>query len=358
MNFREPDDFDKLGGFDDEEIINEPIDDSTKKTTIQEPTESVKEPEKFVENPFAKDTDDDLIEVVGNKIIDDLLKKKGISDSAKVLYENEKGEIEEKNFYDLPYEDQLNILSQQEEENDEFTEEELFYVKQAREQGITLTDLIKFYQNQSLEEYNKQQQPKYLVSDYSDEELYALDMKARLGDSITDEEIIVQLQKELEIPEIFKKKVDKLRAEYIELEEAERNAVDQSIKDKQATAFKEFGETITEVVHSIEDIGGVALEDTDKNDILKFMLEQDVNGTTQFQKQMNDPDNIFLAAWAILKAQDTFDVLKEHYEGLLKNSKKTQPVKTDKGTQTTVVRQTPASAKRHMDITDLHKFDD
>jgi hypothetical protein len=29
------------------------------------------------------------------------------------------------------------------------------------------------------------------VSDYSDEELYALDMKARLGDSITDEEILM-----------------------------------------------------------------------------------------------------------------------------------------------------------------------
>jgi hypothetical protein len=71
---------------------------------------------------------------------------------------------------------------------------------------------------------------------------------------------------------------------------------------------------------------------------------------------MNDPENIFLAAWAILKAQDTFDVLKEHYEGLLKTSKKPQPVKTDKGTQTTVVRSTP-QGKKHMDITDLHTFD-
>jgi hypothetical protein len=84
----------------------------------------------------------------------------------------------------------------------------------------------------------------------------------------------------LEIPEIFKKKVDQMRNDYIELEKAEIESVSQSIKDKQSTAFKEFGNTIAELVDSVEDIGGVALEDTDKNEILQFMLDQDVNGTT------------------------------------------------------------------------------
>ena len=71
---------------------------------------------------------------------------------------------------------------------------------------------------------------------------------------------------------------------------------------------------------------------------------------------MNDPENIFLAAWAILKAQDTFDVLKDYYEGQLKNSKKVQPVKTDKGTQPQVVRSKPP-VQKHMSIEDLRNFD-
>ncbi len=319
-----------------------------------------KDPEKKTEpidNPFKPTDDDDLNEPLErNKIVEDLLKQKGIEDSTKVLYENDKGEVEEVDFYKLPYEDQINILSNAEENDPGLTEEDLFYIQQARENNISLTDLIKYYQNQSIEEYNKNQQASYIVADYSDEELYVLDMKAKLGDSITDEEILTQLEKELEIPEIFKKKVDNLRKEYIALEEAEKAETANALNEDKNASFKQFGDQISSLVDIVEDVGGVTLEDTDKNDILKFMLERDVNGATEFQKQMNDPENMFLAAWAILKAEDTFDVLKGHYEELLKNSKKTQPVKTDKGTQTTVVRSQPA-VKKHMSIEDLQKFD-
>jgi hypothetical protein len=37
---------------------------------------------------------------------------------------------------------------------------------------------------------------------------------------------------------------------------------------------------------------------------------------------MQDPKNLFLSSWAILKSQDTFEVLKSHYEGLLKATNK------------------------------------
>lgn len=311
---------------------------------------------KPVDNPFEPKGDDFNEPLERNKIVEDLLKQKGIGDSTKVLYENDKGEVEEVDFYSLPYEDQINILSNTEEDNSGLTEDDLYYIQQARENNISLTELIKYYQDQSIEEYNKSQQASYAVADYSDEELYVLDMKAKLGDSITDEEILTQLEKELEIPEIFKKKVDKLREEYIQLEENERLLANDKLKQEKDTSFKQLGDQISALVDIVEDVGGVTLEDTDKNDILKFMLERDVNGITEYQKQMNDPENMFLAAWAILKAEDTFDVLKGHYEELLKDSKKPQPVKTDKGTQTTVVRSKPA-AQKHMSIEDLHKFD-
>jgi len=38
---------------------------------------------------------------------------------------------------------------------------------------------------------------------------------------------------------------------------------------------------------------------------------------------MSNPENIFLAAWAILKAEDTFDVLKSFYDEQIKEAKKT-----------------------------------
>lgn len=309
---------------------------------------------KTIDNPFNnQDSFDEPAE--RNKIVEDLLKQRGIQDQSKLLYENDKGEVEEVNFYELPYEDQINILSNSDEGNG-LSEEDLYYLQQAKENNISLTELIKYYQNQSIEEYNKNQAPSYAVADYSDEELYVLDMKSKLGDDITDEDILRQLEKELEIPEIFKKKVDKLREEYIDIEESERLSLTNSTQAQKDADFKEFGDQIYALVDNVEDIGGVGLEDTDKNDILKFLVEQDVNGSTEFQKQMNDPENIFLAAWAILKAQDTFDVLKDHYEGMLKTSKKTQPIKTDKGTQAQVVRSKP-SGQKYMSVEDLHKFD-
>jgi len=92
------------------------------------------------------------------------------------------------------------------------------------------------------------------------------------------------LEKELEIPDIFKKKVDKLREDYISTEKNEREATENALKTKSIASFKEFGDTMTSLIDNVEDVGGVALEDNDKNEILKFMLEQDVNGSTQFQK--------------------------------------------------------------------------
>jgi vacuolar-type H+-ATPase subunit E/Vma4 len=41
---------------------------------------------------------------------------------------------------------------------------------------------------------------------------------------------------------------------------------------------------MTELVNSVEDVGGVVLEDNDKKEILDFLLKRDVNGATEFQK--------------------------------------------------------------------------
>lgn len=311
---------------------------------------------KPVDNPFEPKDNDKTQITLKNEIIEDLLKTIGIVDQSKVLYEDETGNTVELDFYDLPREDQISILSNSNAQP-ELSEEDLYYIQQAKENDISLTELIKFYQNKSIEEYTQSQQQDYTVANYSDEQLYALDMKSKFGDAITEDEIMAALSKELELPEIFKKKVDKLREDYIQIEEAERASIAQSIEDQKTANFNEFQTTISTFVESVEDVGGIVLEDDDKNDILSFMLQKDVNGVTGFQKQMNDPENIFLAAWAILKAEDSFDILKSHYEGLLKNSKKnTQQVQKDKGTQvSTVVK---PQEQRYQRIEDLHKFDE
>lgn len=321
------------------------------------------EPARFIKEPVSEDVDDisddptdatpDQSTAQERKIIFDLLKERGIQDPQKILYEEEDGTTTEKDFFSLPQEDQINILKDASESR--FTEEELFYIQQAREKNLSLTDLIKFYANKTLEDYNNSQY-KSFVEDQTDEELYIVDMKNRLGDDVTDEEILSQLQKEMELPELFKKKVDKIREEYTLLEKEELLSTQNSLKQAQEDQFQEFGESLTSLVNDVEDIGGVVLEDTDKNEILNFMLERDANGVTSFQKQMTDPENIFLAAWSILKLQDTFELLKEHYESQARSAKK--PASPDPGTRPSkVVKSDKSQQQNYTSVEDLHKFE-
>ena len=111
---------------------------------------------------------------------------------------------------------------------------------------------------------------------------------------------------------------------------------------------------MTELVNSVEDVGGVVLEDNDKKEILDFLLKRDVNGATEFQKQMQNPENVFLAAWALTKSSDTFEILKEFYEKQIKLAKKpTAPQKPKVAVNSQ--RKDTAHIKS---VEDLNTFDD
>lgn len=340
------DEFDKLDHFDDSELQ------ATDVTNPIEETEKVVNPFEYESDTTNQDTDSQSTETPADKIIKNLLNKKGISAIDKVLYE-EDGKVIEKNFYELPEEDQLNILST---DDNELSDEELYYITQARENNLGLTELIQHYVNESVKQQIEGTTAEDSIQNYSDEELYVLDLKARLGDTMSDEEILKSLEKELEIPETFKKKVDALRKDYLALEEQDKEANAKEIEAKQEESFNEFKTTISELINNVEDIGGVVLETEDKNEILNFMISKDATGVTEFAKQMRDPENIFLQAWAILKAKDTFDVLKNHFESQLKLAKKGSPTTTSTKTKDTVVVK-PSNNKKITSIEDLNTFD-
>lgn len=343
------DDFDKLDHFEDSELqatdVTNPIEQTEQTETVENPFDNTQE-------DTNEDTQNTSVETAADKIIKNLLSKRGISAIDKVLYE-EDGKVIEKNFYELPEEDQLNILST---DDNELSDEELYYITQARENNLGLTELIQHYVNESVKQQIEGSTAEDSIQNYSDEELYVLDLKARLGDTMTDEEILKSLEKELEIPETFKKKVDALRKDYLALEEQDKEANTKEIEAKQEETFNEFKTTISELINNVEDIGGVVLETEDKNEILNFMISKDATGVTEFAKQMRDPENLFLQAWAILKAKDTFDVLKNHFESQLKLAKKASPATTSTKTKDTVVVK-PSNNKKITSIEDLNTFD-
>lgn len=192
-----------MDSFEDDVIVNE----LDQKEVVDTKSPTIKPA--IDQNPFDQNTDPLDIEEIPTetKLINSLLQAKGIKAPEKVLYEVEEGKVEEKNFYDLPFEDQMEILAGETANVEkDFSKEDLEIIQLQKENNLTLAELIQYYQNATIEEYLKEQGGNTSVQDYTDEEIYILDMRARLGDSASDEEIIKALEKELELPEFFKEK--------------------------------------------------------------------------------------------------------------------------------------------------------
>ena len=92
-----------------------------------------------------------------------------------------------------------------------------------RSNNTDLEGIVNYYANQAVQNYiNSQTAPEktYSIDEYSDEELYMADLKARFPD-FTDEEIEAKLDTAKLNEETFKKEVDSLRSYY----KAEEDAV-------------------------------------------------------------------------------------------------------------------------------------
>ena len=89
-----------------------------------------------------------------SNLIDELLKDKGISDSSKIKFENDEGEIEEVDWNSLSSEEQLNILKSKDEpiyNNDyDLDESEIQLINAIRKGNMTPQEYINFIQRDSI----------------------------------------------------------------------------------------------------------------------------------------------------------------------------------------------------------------
>ncbi|GMO69431.1 MAG: hypothetical protein Nk1A_8510 [Endomicrobiia bacterium] len=165
---------------------------------ITEPTE----PKGPVDNPQT----DPLVE---------LLKEKGILDPTQIKFENEDGEEEKISFYDLPVEDQLEILrTQPESDNTDLDEVEVNLINFLRENQLTPEELLEHTKKTAIEEYLANQQPLEPIESMSDDEIYLLDLLSRVED-ITDDEAREELELAKQNEAIYQKKVDALRQDLL-----------------------------------------------------------------------------------------------------------------------------------------------
>lgn len=262
---------------------------------LEDPSEDPKklegEPEPIDDFDYFEENDDNE---KPSDLISSLLKEKGIVNN-KITIIDENDEEKEVDFFSLPLEEQLQIISDTTDnstDNLKLEDEERKFLSELRKSNTTLESFLESYKDDILK--NNIVNSSYEIDDYSDEELFLMDLKTKFD--LTDEELSAELDKELEKKDIFDKKVKKLRDEYKQLEDDYKRQQEQAFNTEKEEKYNKFVDTMVNVAIQNTDLYGIELEDSEKNEVLSFILELDDKGTSEFYKNLNDPKKLYEAA--------------------------------------------------------------
>ncbi|MEG0773673.1 hypothetical protein [Clostridium sp.] len=256
------------------------------------------------------------------------LNEYGLKDG-KVTYETEDGGTEEVDFNSLDSDEKLNILKELATPN--LSKDEVEVVNYLRSNNATFQDVVTYYSKKAVDDYIKENGPiekQYSVDEYSNDELYVADLKEKFSD-MTDAEIKTDLENAKENSELFNKKVDILRKQYKSKEEdiiaeKEREREDQftSFKNALEGQLTEFNAISMDYKDSKSD--SLQIEDSEKEEIYNYVLNQDENGATQFFKDLNDPKRLVELAWFALYGKDAVSDISNYWKSQLKTTRSTE----------------------------------
>jgi len=267
------------------------------------------------DNNIIKDPFEENLKVDHNEdqreLINILLKEKGIIDPLKIQIEDEDGNISETSFNDLSLKEQLDILN--EVNTPELDDNEIETINYLRENNISLEQLIEYQRNLAIQEYLQYINQDSDIENLSDEELYRLDIKSKF-DHLSEEEIDIELQKELNNPDLFKKKVDKLREIYTQQEIEEKQRLISETKLEEEQNYQQAVNTMIEIAQDTNELFNLELDDDDKEEVLQFLLTKDINGQSEFTKLISDPAELFKLAWFAKKGTEAFDTIHNYYK--------------------------------------------
>jgi hypothetical protein len=247
-------------------------------------------------------------------ILDKFLTSKGIvGGTFKVLDETDAEK--DVNFFELPVEEQLDVLNSL-SNNSQLGESEEKLISFLKANNLTITEYLDQYKDAILREAQVEYEPDYDIDAYDDQELYLLDLKAKFD--LTDEELAIELEKELKNEDLFTKKVAKLRAEYKDLEDQYKAQINLDEQNK-------FKTTMNTVASSVSDFHGIILEDFEKNETLDYLTKVDEQGRSSFYKDLSDPKKMYEAAWYLKYGKDAFKAIEDAYEAEISKLRKDAP---------------------------------
>lgn len=296
----------------DDPILNDYVNGSTGEDDTPDPSED--------ENSKPHDSGD---------FLHNFLKEKGIEDPSKLQWEDENGEITDVDFDSLSDEDKLNVLNSLSDPG--LSQHEIDVVNYLRQNGVTFNQVIDYFSKKAVDDYIAQNPDSvptktYTIDDYTDEELYLADLKSKYPD-FTDEELTSKLNSAKSNEELFKKEVNALRTEYKNEEDAQVEA--QKQKEQQdydnlvsnlQNILGNFNEVVLDSTDPESDV--LEIEDSDKEQVLAYLLNQDTDGKSQLVKDLENPTTLIELAWLRTQGRALIDNSTRYWKDLLKQERK------------------------------------
>jgi len=294
------------------------------------------------------------------------LQARGLKDPSKFQISDEDGNSEEVDFKSLTPEEQLEILNELADPG--LTDDEINTVNFLRKNGLTMQTAMDAYAKNYLNAYLQQnpdqvKQKTYDIDDYSDDDLYIVDLKRRYP-NFTDEEILEKLDSAKENEDLYKKETEILRNAYKEQEDlAEQDRVQaeqQAAEDLRnnlinaATAFNEV-----QLDYTDDNSDSLVIEDSDKQKMISYILDKDTNGKSQLVKDLENPDALIELAWLRTQGAEVLSNVTQYWKGILaeeraENKKlRSQLEKVSKKETNTVIVPNKKADKRSLSIDDV-----
>ena len=296
----------------DDPILNDYVNGSTGEDDTPDPSED--------ENNESHDSGD---------FLHNFLKEKGIEDPSKLQWEDENGEITDVDFDSLSDEDKLNVLNSLSDPG--LSQHEIDVVNYLRQNGVTFNQVIDYFSKKAVDDYIAQNPDSvptktYTIDDYTDEELYLADLKSKYPD-FTDEELTSKLNSAKSNEELFKKEVNALRTEYKNEEDAQVEAQKQkeqqdydNLVNNLQNILGNFNEVVLDSTDPESDV--LEIEDSDKEQVLAYLLNQDTDGKSQLVKDLENPTTLIELAWLRTQGRALIDNSTRYWKDLLKQERK------------------------------------
>lgn len=252
------------------------------------------------------------------------LNSRGIKDPTKIPFISEDGETEEVDFNSLSSEEKLEILNEIADPG--LSEEEINTINYLRKNNTNLQQVIDYFAQQRLEQYLAEHkdavpQKQYSIDEYTDEDLFIIDLHNRFPD-FTDEELLAELNAAKENQESFTKKANAIRTTYKELED--QHNLEQQQREEQAAL--DLRNNLYEVANNFNEIqldytddksDSLVVEAEDKQKVISYLMDTDSEGKSAFIKDLENPAALFELGWLRTQGAEALANTAQYWKGQL-----------------------------------------